>query len=255
MKRHGIPFPGFALALFVLISAPSSFGASDSASIGTVTLLQGAAQAVNPAGALRTLEKGSPVYLSDRVTTSSGGSLTVELQDQTVFHLGPGSEAVLDEYVYQANQENGRVQIDFAKGVFRFVTGKIAKKHPENIEVEFPTGSMGIRGTNVMGRIEDKTALVILDFSEMTAFSSHGIVLRNELNGVIYEAEIVTAGMGSWLKPGEKPSEPFTVSKEILNQIQAELSPGPAPSPVKEKEKDTEDDAGGSADAPFIFKP
>ena len=49
--------------------------------------------------------------------------------------------------------DSGKVTASVAKGVFRFITGKIARKKPEDMTVRLPTATIGIRGTIVAGAV------------------------------------------------------------------------------------------------------
>ena len=102
------------------------------------------------------VESGMPVYLGDRIVTSSGAGLQVLLLDETVLTIGPNSDVAIDEFVYDPTTGDGRIIADMAKGVMRFVTGKIPLNNPSSMDVNLPVGSIGIRGT--IGLIRSMTA-------------------------------------------------------------------------------------------------
>jgi len=102
------------------------------------------------------VESGMPVYLGDRITTSAGAGMQVLLLDETVFTIGPNSDIAIDEFVYDPETGDGRIVADMAKGVMRFVTGKIPLNNPSSMDVNLPVGSIGIRGT--IGLIRSMTA-------------------------------------------------------------------------------------------------
>ena len=102
------------------------------------------------------VESGMPVYLGDRITTSAGAGMQVLLLDETVFTIGPNSDIAIDEFVYDPATGDGRIVADMAKGVMRFVTGKIPLNNPSSMDVNLPVGSIGIRGT--IGLIRSMTA-------------------------------------------------------------------------------------------------
>lgn len=102
------------------------------------------------------VESGMPVYLGDRIITSNGAGLQVLLLDETVLTIGPNSDVAIDEFVYDPTTGDGRIVADMAKGVMRFVTGKIPLNNPSSMDVNLPVGSIGIRGT--IGLIRSMTA-------------------------------------------------------------------------------------------------
>jgi hypothetical protein len=102
------------------------------------------------------VESGMPVYLGDRIITSANSGMQVLLLDETVFTIGPNSDVAIDEFVYDPATGDGRIVADMAKGVMRFVTGKIPLNNPSSMDLNLPVGSIGIRGT--IGLIRSMTA-------------------------------------------------------------------------------------------------
>src|SRR5579863_10411708 len=117
--------------------------------IGAAGAVAGSVRAAAPSeGAVgRVIGSGQPLYLNDAVTTDAQGRLQVLLLDETVFTIGPNSSMVLDKFVYDPATNNGNLSARILKGIFRFVTGKIARKKPSEMEVRMPVGVIGIRGT------------------------------------------------------------------------------------------------------------
>ena len=118
--------------------------------VGEITL----AKAGDGIGVL--VESGMPVYLGDRITTSPSSGMQILLLDETVFTIGPDSDVAIDEFVYDPVTGDGRIVADMARGVMRFVTGKIPLNNPSSMDVNLPVGSIGIRGT--IGLIRSMTA-------------------------------------------------------------------------------------------------
>jgi hypothetical protein len=81
------------------------------------------------------------------LTTGSSGTVHLLLPDETIFSVGPDSDIVLDSFVYDPRDpSNTQIAIEFSKGVFRWVTGKVVKH--ENVKLKMPVGDLGFRGTN-----------------------------------------------------------------------------------------------------------
>jgi hypothetical protein len=91
-----------------------------------------------------------------RVVVSPGGSLQFLLPDETVFTLGPGSDMVIDEFVYDPAASSTRLTAQIARGAFRFVTGKIS--HRKDINIKVPVGTIGVRGTDFEAVVESDGA-------------------------------------------------------------------------------------------------
>lgn len=153
----------FAVALAPLnyaLGADESSTAAQRVKIGVAASVQGS---VRITGENRGIVKsGMEIFLNDRVITGRNGSLQILLLDETVFTLGPNSDMVIDKFVYDPATNNGQVGSKITKGVFRFITGKVARKDPTKMNVNIKGGNIGIRGTIVTGSTGENGSTVIL---------------------------------------------------------------------------------------------
>jgi len=134
--------------------------------IGVVKEISGTAFAKLPAEDKRQLSIGDNIYESDLITTEKKSSIGLQLKDDTVFKLGPEARLLAIKFKYQKDKENDSVTVKILQGTFRFVTGIIAKKRPEAMNVETAVATIGIRGTNVVGEADATSATIILIESE-----------------------------------------------------------------------------------------
>ena len=100
------------------------------------------------------VESGEPILLGDRIESGPNSGMQILLLDETVFTIGPESDLTIDEFVYDPNTNVGTVTASVSKGVFRFITGRVARNQPSSMTVNLPVGTIGIRGTIVAGVIE-----------------------------------------------------------------------------------------------------
>lgn len=188
-----------------LAAAPAS-AQGVPATIGIAAAVRGAIKAVAPGAAVgRVVSSGKPLYLNDHVTTGPDSRLQIILLDETVFTIGPNSDMVLDEFVYDPGTGNGKVSAQILKGNFRFVTGKVAQKTPSNMKVALPVGTIGIRGTMVAGSVDGSSAQVLLvgpgpqnDAQERPG----GITVTNGAGSV----DIAASGYGTTIGGGGAPT-------------------------------------------------
>ncbi len=103
---------------------------------------------------------GQPIYLADRISSGAQSGMQIMLLDETTFTIGPDSFVKIDEFVYDPSTNVGKVTASLGKGVFRFVTGKIAQQNPSNVTVKLPVATIGVRGTMVYGRSDENSAIV-----------------------------------------------------------------------------------------------
>lgn len=194
-------------------------------SIGAAGAVAGRVTALAPvAGAVgRVLSSGKTVYFKDTISTGAGGRLQILLADQTVFTLGPDSEMLIDEFVYDPFTDTGKVAAKVTKGVFRFVTGKIARKKPSAMNVKLPNGTIGIRGTLAAGKVNaDGSVIVALlgPGTENTAGERPGAV---DITNAGQTVTLLRPGFATIIRPGQPPAPPFRLSPEQMQQL--ELKP------------------------------
>ncbi|MDD5656535.1 MAG: FecR domain-containing protein [Elusimicrobia bacterium] len=232
----------------LLCAAAAAAAAQDTAltRIGAAGAVKGAVSAVAPGAAVgRVLESGKPVFLNDHVTTGAAGRLQVLLLDQTVFTMGPKSDLVLDEFVYDPATNAGKVAASVTKGVFRFVTGKVARKDPANMKVKLPAGTIGIRGTIAAGEVSDQSSTVILlgPGARNNADENPGEVAVSNAGG---EVTITQPGFGTTVAQGQPPAAVTDMSGQAV-QILGALGEQPPQQTQAAPETTEGGSAGGQA--------
>ncbi|MCX5794905.1 MAG: FecR domain-containing protein [Elusimicrobia bacterium] len=212
--------------LCVVTAASAQVPAAGLTRIGAAAAVKGAVMAQAPGAAVgRVLSSGKPVFLNDHVTTDAAGRLQVLLLDETVFTIGPNSDMVLDEFVYDPATSSGKVTARVTKGVFRFVTGKVARKDPASMKVTLPVGTIGIRGTIAGGQASPDGSTVILfgPGAQNNANENPGSVAVGNAGG---DVVITQPGFGTTVLPGLPPASVTDMSGQA-QQILGALGEAP----------------------------
>ena len=115
--------------------------------MGSVKTVQGAALVRRGTESL-TIREGMHLQLNDTLQTSPDGRLGVILQDGTRISLGPNTELKIDRFVYQPADSKFGLLLRLGRGVFAYISGKIAQFSPESVTIETPVGVLGLRGTH-----------------------------------------------------------------------------------------------------------
>ncbi|MDD5225766.1 MAG: FecR domain-containing protein [Candidatus Omnitrophica bacterium] len=122
--------------------------------VGVVAATQGKVKLSMPGEAGHIAESGEAVFISQEVATDAKGHLQILLLDETVFTIGPNSSITIDKFVYDPKSHDGEIRASIAKGIFRYVSGKIAAKKSSSVSMKLPTATIGFRGTIVGGSVE-----------------------------------------------------------------------------------------------------
>jgi len=151
------------LLVAVLLIAIGNIYAADSLAIGGVFEQSG-----KPGSITRTdgqtvtalLDAGIQSY--DNVETENG-RLKIQFVDETQISLTEHTLVEITEYVYDPNPSNSKMAMNFVQGTARFATGGLGLVPRENIQIQTPTASIGIRGTDFTTTVDELgRSLVIL---------------------------------------------------------------------------------------------
>jgi hypothetical protein len=83
--------------------------------------------------------------------------------------VGEGARLTVDSYVYDPNSATGRTAryfFDSLQGLFEYVSGLVAKNGAD-VQIETPNGTLGPRGTELIGNIGATSATVYLNEGEI----------------------------------------------------------------------------------------
>ena len=127
---------------------------SYSSEIGIIGFVIG--EAFNQEG--KKLNVGDPIYFGDTIKTNEGGKSQILFVDQTVMTVGSNTELTIDEFVYDAENTDGKLLSTIKSGSVKILTGKISEKNPENLVVETPAGTIGTRGTEFKASVDPETS-------------------------------------------------------------------------------------------------
>lgn len=142
---------GFYLFASLLIS-PALSAAEQNPIIGYVMKVQGEAF-VQDNGQLQPAVVGTPLHRGSLLKTGPTGSMGVTLEDSTVMSVGPESELTIDAYAFEPSQDSLQLSARITRGTLNYISGIIAKLKPEAVQINTPTGTIGVRGTHFLVKV------------------------------------------------------------------------------------------------------
>ena len=180
---------------------------------------------VRNSGEQITAELNAPIVSMDKVETENG-RLKIQFIDDTQVSLTEHTVVEINEYVYDPNPSKSKMALNFASGTARFATGRLGLVAKENIAIQTPTASIGIRGTDFTMSVDELgRSLVILLPDENCTDSveleegcapSGSITVTNQGGTVLLE-EAFQAVMVSTFETA--PTTPVTLVNIDLNTI------------------------------------
>lgn len=165
------------LALILGLFAPLARAWAQSA--GSVGAVNPSATGTPPGAAARSLAIGTSIVRNERLQTSPTGSLHVTFNDRTTLNLGPNTNLVINQYVYDPASGNGSLRASVTSGLLRFVGGQTS--HDGAATVTTPVATIGIRGNMMVVRYVPGRGW------EITSLAQGVIQVSNRVNTVLIE--------------------------------------------------------------------
>lgn len=166
-----------------------------------------------------------PIVSMDTVETDAG-RLKIKFVDDTQVSMTEHTVVEINEYVYDPNPSKSKMALNFAQGTARFATGKLGLVPRENIAIQTPTASIGIRGTDFTMTVDElgRSLVILLPDEDCTdtikleegCAPSGSISVTNNGGTVIldqaYQAVMVSTNETA-------PTTPVTIENLDLNMI------------------------------------
>ena len=193
-------------------------------------------------------ELGLGVQQLDHVETANG-RLLMKFLDDSVVRLTEHTEVTLTKYYYDPNKKaDANMTMKFVAGTARFSTGRLGLVPKENIVIETPTATIGIRGTDFTTSVDElgRSLVILLPESECTidgdCSPSGEITVTNE-GGVVTLTEAYQATMVSSIST--IPTQPVILDNINLNMIDNMFIVSP-PNEIEERQDEGSNGTGNT---------
>jgi hypothetical protein len=152
-------FPGglmksMILGLSLILFTISPAAALQPDAIGHIQTLKGAASIMRGNTTLPAAI-GVLLYSGDTIRTAKTDSVGIVLTDDSTFSLGPNSEIVLKDYLFNPKEGKFSLVTRMAKGTFSYLSGIIGKLSPNSIHLELPEATIAVRGTKLFIKVDE----------------------------------------------------------------------------------------------------
>lgn len=182
------------------------------ASIGQISDLKGSSEVVREKSKLDG-KLALPIEQMDNVQTGNG-RLEIKFVDDSTVKVTEHSKLIIDDFVYSGKPATSKMALKFASGTVRFATGQTGKMDKSNINLQTPTATIAVRGTDFASTVDDfgKSLVILLPeedgtVGEITVSNAAGSVILTKA----FQATVVST-MDS------RPTKPVILSMS-LDQI------------------------------------
>lgn len=203
--------------------ADAGMGMNDVSPVGAVQEISGEATVTRLNGSVEVIGIGTPIYQGDVIDTDEDGAVNIIFVDDTTFAVSEDARLSIDEYVFDAATQSGVSNFSVLKGVFVFTSGLIGRDDPDDVMIDTPSGSIGIRGTIIAGDVTTGEITVIEGAIVLHDFSGNTITLSNQYETARFnalEGEIEHMGDLSANDVITKFMSVSTVAADLFSSIQ-----------------------------------
>ncbi len=216
-------------------------GSVSADSIGSIVEQSGSAQLKRQQTEIKITEESLPDIELNDVAETGNGKLKIKFLDDAQLDIKEHSEVLIDEIYYDPDPSLSKMSMKFTMGTARFASGSLGLVNKANIDIQTPTATIGIRGTDFTTTIDELGRSLIMLLPDINGDPSGEITVTNEA-GVItlnqaYQATMVQSLNTMPTKPvtigGITPSmidnmfivnPPTEVKQAIQEQVQDDLN-------------------------------
>ena len=183
-------------------------GSVSADSIGSIVEQSGSAQLKRQQEQLVVTAAYLPEIELNDIAETANGKLKIEFLDKAQLDIKEHSEVLIDEIYYDPDPSLSRMSMKFTMGTARFASGSLGLVNKANIDIQTPTATIGIRGTDFTTTIDELGRSLIMLLPDENGDPSGEITVTNEA-GVITLNQAYQATMVQSLNT--MPTKPVTI--------------------------------------------
>ena len=209
-------------------------GSVSADSIGSIVEQSGSAQLKRQQEEIVVTAAYLPEIELNDVAETANGKLKIQFLDNAQLDIKEHSEVLIDEIYYDPDPSLSKMSMKFTMGTARFASGSLGLVNKANIDIQTPTATIGIRGTDFTTTIDELGRSLIMLLPDANGDPSGEITVTNEA-GVITLNQAYQATMVQSLNT--MPTKPVTIGGITPSMIDNMFIVNP-PSEVKQAIED-----------------
>jgi hypothetical protein len=209
-----LPRKVYQLVLLVIATTLLLINQNSIAAIGTVSEQSGPTEIVRKSKSIESKVNSSIEMLDTVVTAKSKVMLTFE--DHTTVKITEQSKLIIDDFVYDNKKGAGKLALKVALGTARYASGQIAKSNPQSVNIQTPTATIAVRGTDFSMTVDElgRSLVVLLPSCDAKSCVTGAIEVSTEVGSVFmnqaYQATLVSSRT-------EQPTKPLILPLDQAN--------------------------------------
>lgn len=236
-----------------LTLAISLAGVASASTIGSITENKGSASITREAGEELVVSQAfiPDIELNDTAETGNG-RIKIEFLDEAELSLTEHTKVYIDKVYYDPDPSKSKMAMRMALGTARFASGRLGMVNKNNIDIQTPTASIAVRGTDFTTTIDELgRSLVVLLPDEYG--NPSGIIEVSNLGGTVTLDEAYAATMVSSLdNPPTKTVTINGITPSMIDNMFIVSPPEEVKNALEEEYSDEQDNDQGLLDIDFL---
>lgn len=174
-------------------------------SIGDITELKGYARIVRDAP--YPAELNFDINSFDNVQTANG-RVGITFVDDTQVRLTEHSKLIINEYIFNPDPAKSKMDLSFASGTIRFVSGSVNKLNKKNVTLQTPSADIAILGTDFTVTVNELGESLIILLPGLDGLASGEIIVSTAIGQVTLNKPYQATTATMYEQP---PSSPITL--------------------------------------------
>ena len=139
------------------------------------------------------------------VTAKSKVMLTFE--DNTTVKITEQSKLIIDDFVYDNKKGAGKLSLKVALGTARYASGQIAKSNPQSVNIQTPTATIAVRGTDFSMTVDElgRSLVMLLPSCDKKSCVTGAIEVSTDAGSVFMTQAYQTTIVSTRDQPPTKP--------------------------------------------------
>ena len=209
-----LPQKLFQLILLAIVILLASFSPTSFSAVGKVTEQTGPTEIVRNKRSTPS-SINTAVEMNDTIVTAKAKA-RLTFEDNTTVNITEQSKLVIDDFVYDPKKGSGKVAMKVVLGTARYASGQIAKTNPQNVNVQTPTATVAVRGTDFSMTVDElgRSLVVLLPSCDNRGCVTGAISVKNDAGEVLLDQAYQATVVASLSAP---PTTPVIVSLDQAN--------------------------------------
>jgi hypothetical protein len=154
----------------------------------------------------------------DTVETKNS-TVDISFNDDTKVLIKENSRLLIDDFVFNPNQSGGKLGLKVGFGTVRYASGQIAHANPQSVDIQTPTATIGVRGTDFNMTVDEigRSLVVLVPSCDQVGRCVTGKIEVTSLSGTVVLDQPYTATYVS--QSSAAPIQPVKISNITDKQI------------------------------------